>query len=191
MILGIGEIEPILDLRPATVAILDYADYAVCTLFLFDFGKSMVQAPSKWRYFITWGWLDLLSSLPVFSVARWGRVARVLRIFRVLRGLRATKLIAKLVLRRRAENTVLATVLVAILLLVFCSIAILHFENVPDGNILTADDALWWAFATITTVGYGDHYPITGEGRIVAGILMLGGLALSGTIAAPTMLSSS
>lgn len=168
MILGIGEIEPILDLRPATVAILDYADYAVCTLFLFDFGKSMVQAPSKWRYFITWGWLDLLSSLPVFSVARWGRVARVLRIFRVLRGLRATKLIAKLVLRRRAENTVLATVLVAILLLVFCSIAILHFENVPDGNILTADDALWWAFATITTVGYGDHYPITGEGRIVA-----------------------
>jgi voltage-gated potassium channel len=171
-------------LRPDTVAILDYADNAVCAVFLIDFLKSMIQAPNKWLYFRRWGWVDLLSSLPMLDIGRWGRAARILRIFRVLRGLRATKMIASLIFRQRAESTVLAAILTASMLLIFCSIAILHFEDVPEGNIASADDALWWAFATVTTVGYGDHYPVTGEGRIVAGILMLGGLALSGTIAA-------
>ena len=75
----------------------------------------------------------------------------------------------------------LAASLVAIMLITFCSIAILHFEAGPDANILSADDALWWAFATITTVGYGDRYPTTGEGRMVAVLLMSAGVGLFGT----------
>ena len=99
----------------------------------------------------------------------------------MLRGLRATKLLATMVVNRRAENAFLAASLVAILLVVFCSIAVLNFESVPDANIVGPDDAIWWAFATITTVGYGDRYPITGEGRIVAAILMAAGVGLFGT----------
>jgi voltage-gated potassium channel len=98
----------------------------------------------------------------------------------VLRGLRGAKLPAAVVLRQRAQNTFLAASLVALLLMVFCSIAILHFENVPQSNIKTADDAIWWAFATITTVGYGDR-PIPPEGRFVAAILMCAGVGLFGT----------
>lgn len=168
-------------LEPGTQTILDHVDYAVCALFLLDFVVSLWRAPNRLRYFATWGWLDLLSSIPTVDIARWGRAARVLRVFRVLRGLRATKLLAALILRRRAESTFLAAALVALLLVTFCSVAILHFETVPESNIKSADDALWWAFATITTVGYGDRYPVTGEGRFVATILMAAGVGLFGT----------
>ncbi len=74
--------------------------------------------------------------------------------------------------------------LVALLLIVFCSIAVLHFETDPESNIKTAEDALWWAFATITTVGYGDCYPVTWEGRLIATILMCAGVGLFGTFSA-------
>jgi len=168
-------------LSPSTMIILDYSDAAVCAVFFVDFAVSLALAPDRRKYLWTWGWLDLLSSIPTIDIARWGRLARVLRVFRVLRGLRATKLIATLVLRRRAENTFLAATLVALLLVVFCSIAVLHFETAPDSNITSADDALWWAFATITTVGYGDRYPVTGEGRVVAMVLMAAGVGLFGT----------
>lgn len=174
-------LETAIRLEPETLAILDYADYAVCALFLLDFLVSVRRAPDRWRYLITWGWLDLLSSVPTIDVVRWGRAARVVRVFRVLRGLRATKIVSGLILQRRAENTILAASLVALFLIIFCSVAVLHFEVAPDSNIKTAEDAIWWAFATIATVGYGDRYPVTSEGRFVAAILMSAGVGLFGT----------
>lgn len=167
--------------NPATVVILEYADFVVCLIFIADFLLSLLRAPDKWRYMRTWGWLDLLSSIPTVDIVRWGRAARILRIFRVLRGLRATKLLAGLINQKRAQNTMLAASLVAFMLITFCSIAILHFESGPDANIQSADDAVWWAFATITTVGYGDRYPTTDEGRLVAVMLMTAGVGLFGT----------
>src|SRR5688500_4694855 len=93
---------------PEIKGILEYADYALCTVFLIDFLISLWLAPNRWRYFVRWGWLDLLSSVPALDVARVGRLARILRIFRVLRALRAAKVLATLVLRHRAGNTLLA-----------------------------------------------------------------------------------
>jgi len=52
---------------------------------------------------------------------------------------------------------------------------------VPESNIKTAGDAIWWAFVTITTVGYGDRFPVTSAGRIIAAFLMITGVALFGT----------
>jgi voltage-gated potassium channel len=165
---------------PATRTILEYADLLVCLIFLGDFLLSLARADNRWRYFRTWGWLDLLSSIPALDVARWGRAARILRVFRVLRGLRAAHLLVGLIMKRRAENAILAVTLVAIVLITFCSIAILHFESGPNANIRSAEDALWWAFATITTVGYGDRFPTTTEGRMVAVLLMSAGVGLFG-----------
>ncbi len=165
---------------PSTRTILEYADVLVCVIFFGDFVFSLIRAENRWRYLRTWGWVDLLSSIPAVDVLRWGRAARILRVFRVLRGLRAAHLLVGLIMKRRAENAILAVTLIAVVLLTFCSIAILYFESGPDANIRTAEDALWWAFATITTVGYGDRFPTTTEGRMVAVLLMSAGVGLFG-----------
>jgi voltage-gated potassium channel len=174
--------EAAIRLDPQIRSVLNYSDYAVCALFAGDFCLSLWRAPNRRRYLATWGWLDLLSSIPSLSVARWGRLARVARVFRVLRGVRATKEISAVLLKDRARNTFLAASLLALLLVVVCSIAVLHFETTREANIRTADDAVWWSFATITTVGYGDRYPVTPEGRFVAVILMCAGVGLFGTM---------
>jgi voltage-gated potassium channel len=66
------------------------------------------------------------------------------------------------------------------LLVLLATIGILHLEDVPEANIKSAEDALWWTMETITTVGYGDKYPVTSEGRLLASGLMLAGVALIG-----------
>lgn len=166
-----------------TAHVLETADLIVCVLFFADFIVCLVRAENRWAYFFTWGWIDLLSTIPVLNSARWGRAARVMRLLRVLRGFRATKILATLVLRHQARNTLLAASLVALLAIFAASLTVLHFETTEDSNILTAEDAMWWAFTTVTTVGYGDHYPVTTEGRLVAAALMAVGVGVFGTIA--------
>jgi voltage-gated potassium channel len=178
--LGALAAETMLALSPATRQILGYADTAVCVLFFGDFCVQLARAPNRWRYFVRWGWIDLLSSIPMIDAFRMGRAARVLRVLRVLRGVRSTKLLAEFVLERRAHSAFLAASLLSLLLVVAGSIAILEFENVQGANISSADDAIWWAMVTLTTVGYGDRYPITGEGRIIAALLMTAGIGLFG-----------
>ncbi|MFC7587661.1 potassium channel family protein [Nonomuraea antimicrobica] len=88
----------------------------------------------------------------------------------------------RLPLRLRAVVYVSGT---AIFLAVIGSIAVLDVErHNPDGNITTIGDALWWSLTTMTTVGYGDRFPITSEGRLVAAGLMLAGIALLGVVTA-------
>jgi voltage-gated potassium channel len=66
----------------------------------------------------------------------------------------------------------------------FSSIAILQFEKDVNSNIKTAEDAIWWSYVTITTVGYGDKFPITTEGRIIGAMLMTAGVGIFGTFTA-------
>jgi voltage-gated potassium channel len=160
--------------------VLAYTDTAICVVFLADFFVSVYRAEHRWRYLYTWGWLDLLSSIPTLGAARWGRAARVARILRMMRGVRAVKVLTGLVLEKRTQSSFLAAALLALLLLTVASVSILQVETAPSSNIKTADDAVWWALTTITTVGYGDRYPVTPEGRLVAGVVMCAGVGLFG-----------
>lgn len=160
------------------LVLLDYADNIVCAIFLFDFGLSLARAKNRSRYFFTWGWVDLLSSIPSLDVARWGRLARIARLTRVMRALRASRHLGQVLYRQRGKSAALAAALVALFLIIGSSAAILHFEDLPQSNIRHADDAVWWAFATITTVGYGEFYPASGEGRLIAALLMTAGVGL-------------
>jgi voltage-gated potassium channel len=167
---------------PATETILDYADTMVCTLFFIDFLTTVVRSPHRIRYLLTWGWIDLISSIPTIGVLRWGRAARIMRIVRVLRGVKSARAIAHYLVARRAQSAFLASSLLCLLMIVSCSIAILQFEVPAGGNITSAQDAMWWAVSTMTTVGYGDRYPITSEGRMVAVFLMAAGVGAFGML---------
>jgi len=180
--LGSVGVTTVFRLDESSRTILDWADTIVCLLFFVDFVATFYLAKDRKRYFLTWGWIDLLSSIPVFGSARIGRVARVWRIVRVLRGARATKLIATFILERRAQGAFLAAALLSLLLVVFASIAILQFERGPEANIRGPGDALWWAVTTITTVGYGDRFPVTPGGRVIGAVVMAIGLGLAGTL---------
>jgi voltage-gated potassium channel len=169
-----------LPLTSNTRHILDYADDGLCVVFFADFVQSLWRAQNRCRYFVSWGWIDLLSCIPTVDYLRAGRLVRIFRIFRVLRAIRSAKIIATFVLQRRAQGAMLAATLIGILLIVLASIGILHFEDVPGANITSAEDALWWTMETITTVGYGDRYPITTEGRVLASGLMVAGVGLIG-----------
>jgi voltage-gated potassium channel len=171
-------------LDPEIEIVLDYADFLICIAFAIDFLISLWRAPKRWTYLITWGWLDLLSAIPTLDLARWGRLARIARIARVLRGIRAIRVLASSMQKQRSQSTFALAALLALFLVISCSTAILHFETLPESNIRTADDAMWWAFTTMTTVGYGDRYPITTEGRIVAVVLMTAGVGLFGAFSA-------
>jgi voltage-gated potassium channel len=166
----------------STRAILEYADTAVCAFFFFDFLYSFTKSKHKLAYMASWGWIDLLSSIPALDALRWGRAARLSRILRVLRGVKSARELTHFVVERRAKGVFLASILVTLLLLVASSIAVLEFEKPEHGNIATAQDAMWWAISTMTTVGYGDRFPTTAEGRLVAVFLMAAGVGLFGTM---------
>lgn len=175
-------VETIYKLDQSTAQILSIFDTLVCGVFFIDFLLQLFRAENKLKYLISWGWIDLLSSIPMLDFLRWGRAVRIIRIFRVIRGLKSAKLITKTILEKRSQSTVLAIILVFFVLISVSSISVLHFESAAGGNIKTAGDAIWWAVASVTTVGYGDKFPITTEGRILAALLMTAGVGLFGTI---------
>jgi voltage-gated potassium channel len=179
--LGALVVQSVLNLDSETNTLLEYADFAVCLIFFGDFVVQLTSANNRWRYFRRWGWLDLISSIPMIPAFRIGRAARVVRVIRILRGARSSKILAELLLAKRAESAFLAASLLSLVLIIFSSVAVLQFES-SKGNIQTAGDALWWSVVTLATVGYGDHYPITQEGRAIAVVLMFGGVALIGTL---------
>ena len=173
----------LVDTRSAVGELLEYADLAICGVFLIDFAITLAYAPNKIGDLVTWGWLDAISAIPAIDVARWGRAARVFRVLRVLRAFRASRVVAALAIQYRTRNAVLAAALLLMLTVFTRSIAVLHFEGDAGGNIRTAPDALWWSIATVTTVGYGDFYPVTWEGRLIAALLMITGVGVFSTLA--------
>jgi voltage-gated potassium channel len=173
--------DAIISFDPGTHSVLHYADLIVCCFFCVDFLYMFIHAENKWKYMATWGWLDLISSIPMLDMLRWGRTARIVRIVRILRGIRSARILVRFIMECRAQSAFLAVVLFSILLVTISSLCILHCEADANSNIQTPEDAVWWAITTISTVGYGDKYPVTSGGRVIAGVLMVAGVGLFGT----------
>ena len=174
-------LQSVLPLPAETTALLDHIDFYVCLIFLADFFTRLYRAPSK-AVFLRWGWIDFVSSIPMFDMFRVGRVVRIVRVFRILRAFRSTKNLVTYLIRDRKATSFAAVVTVSLIIVVFSAITILQFETSPDSNIKTPMDAFWWAYVTITSVGYGDKFPVSTEGRILACVLMTAGVGLFGTI---------
>lgn len=170
-------------LSPEMSKLLGYLDVVVCFFFFLDFCIRFRAAPNKLR-FMRWGWIDLLASIPA-GLFMAGRLVRVVQVIRLLRALKSMQMIWRLMFRNRAEGVFASVGTMTLLLVAFGSMIMLLVESPnPESPIDSAEEALWWAIVTITTVGYGDYYPITTLGRIVAVLLMIGGVGLFGSFAA-------
>ena len=179
--LGALATELLVPLEADTLRLLARADDLVCGIFLMDFAVHLWLAPSR-RRFLHLGWIDLLSSIPSIGWLRWGRVFRVLRILRALRSFQA---VADHFRTDRARGTFVAVGLMSLIAVLLATIAVYELERgAPHANIHSGGDALWWAFATITTIGYGDYFPVTFAGRVVAVVLVVFGLSFFGTFTA-------
>jgi Ion channel. len=173
-------IDSFFKLSPETSQLISLVDNMICIIFLYDFFYRFFKAKSKLQ-FMRWGWIDFISSIPTFNFLQYGRTIRLIRVIRVMRAFRSVRFLIQHIFKSRINGTFAAVALIAFLTLIFGAIGILQVETTPNSNIKSAEDALWWAFTTITTVGYGDKYPITTEGRLIAAILMTTGVGLFGT----------
>ena len=151
-----------------------------CAVFLADFFVRFNRAESKTQ-FLRWGWIDFVSSLPV-NIFQVGRVVRIIRVFRILRAFRSMKNLLTFFLGHRKFTSFAAVAASSLCVVVFSAIAVLNVEDSPEANIKNTGDAFWWAFVTMTTVGYGDKYPLSTEGRIIACVLMTAGAGLFATL---------
>ena len=163
--------------------LLNYVDNFICIIFLVDFGIRFKNANNK-LVFMKWGWIDLVASIPFLDIFRAGRLLRLIRLLRIFRALKSTKSIFEHINRNKKQSALTSVALLSFVVVIFSSIAILEFETDVNSNIKTAEDAIWWSYVTITTVGYGDKFPITTEGRIIGAILMTTGVGIFGTFTA-------
>ncbi|MDX1416404.1 MAG: ion transporter [Candidatus Promineifilaceae bacterium] len=162
--------------------VVNIMDGFVTIFFMLDFLFRFLTAASKKDYFLRHGgWADLLSSVPVgqFKIFRLFRLLRVIRILRAF-GWRA---IVNELLHKRAGSALFLTLLMVIFVLEFGAIAIVNVESAePGANIVDAGDGVWWTFVTITTVGYGDLYPVSESGRVIGLFVMSLGVATFGVL---------
>lgn len=165
-------------------AVVLIMDGILSLIFLSDFLYRLFTAESKSDYFFRqMGWADLLASLPLpqFKILRIFRIVRVYRLGKVYGGSRMIKEF----FANRGGSALLTLVFIMMLILEFGGLAMLAVEShSPDANITDASDAVWYVYVTITTVGYGDQYPVTNLGRIIGTLIMTVGVGLFGTITA-------
>jgi voltage-gated potassium channel len=150
-------------------------------VFIADFLYRLFTADSKRTYLVRQlGWADLLASLPLPQV-KVVRLFRLLRVVRLMRAYGARSILRSLV-ADRAGSALMSMLLLGILVLEFGSFSVLLMEKDTDGsNITTASDALWWVVVTMSTVGYGDQFPVSLAGRILGVAVIMIGVGIFGT----------
>ncbi len=176
-------------LPPGWRAALGVAELVIIAAFAVEYLTRLVCSAHPLRYALSfWGIVDFIAIVPaiVFLVpdlatVRALRLLRLLRILKLFKANRALDRIAQAVGSVKAEFTIF--LFIAMMALYFAAVGIYHFENEAQPEAFSSiPQSLWWAVATLTTVGYGDVYPVTAGGRIFTGAVLLIGI---GVIAVP------
>lgn len=174
----------ITDLPDGADAALNGAGWAIWAVFTLELVTKTYLAPSRMAY-VRSHWFDV-----VVVVLPFLRPLRVLRGARVLRAATGLRVIAALVRVGHSARALLAknglqyVLAIGFALILASATTVWLIERDSGGNITNFGDALWWAAATVTTVGYGDAFPVTPEGRGIAVFLMLLGISIFGLVTA-------
>jgi voltage-gated potassium channel len=188
-------IETLPNIPPQLARWLAWIESMIVVAFTVEYLLRIYTAPRKWDYiFSFYGLVDVLSILPFYVGSGIDlvvlRILRMLRLFRIMKLVRYNNAMQRLIraFRLAYEEIVLFSV-VTMMLLYLASVGIYFFEHEaqPD-KFASVLHSMWWAVATLTTVGYGDIYPITPGGKIFTFIILMIGL---GIVAVPTGMMSS
>ena len=187
-------LETLPDLSPSQILLLDRIEVLVIAIFGIEYMLRLYAAPVRLRYaFSFWGIIDLMAFLPALIMAgtdlRSARLVRLLQLGRILKLARLAHAFDRLVEALSAiRDQLLIFVILTMIVLFLASVGIYHFEHRAQPDVFkSVPHAMWWSVATLSTVGYGDIYPVTAGGRFFTGLVLLVGLAV---IAVPTGLLS-
>jgi voltage-gated potassium channel len=170
--------------------VLAIEEAAIVVVFTVEYALRVWSAPNRIQYVLGfWGIIDLLAILPSLFMlgtdlraVRSIRLLRLLRLFKLARYNRAADRLAAALYSVRAELVLF--LFISIITLYICSVGIFYFEHEAQPEAFASiPHSFWWSVATLTTVGYGDVYPITAGGRIFTFFVLMVGL---GTVAVPT-----
>jgi voltage-gated potassium channel len=183
-------IDTLPDLDESTTTFLYYSEIIVVSIFTVEYLYRLYLAENKTKFiFSFYGLIDLLAILPFYVATaidlRTLRLMRLLRLARLLKLARYTQALLRFskALFLVKEELIIFSI-ASLVLLYLSAVGIYHFENSAQPAVFRSIfDCLWWAVATLTTVGYGDIYPITIGGRIFTFVILMIGLGL---IAVPT-----
>ncbi|WP_296384624.1 ion transporter [Winogradskyella sp.] len=188
-------IETLPDLKPQTRVILNSIETFCVIVFTFEYLARIYVADSKPKFvFSFFGIIDFLAILPFYlsfgidlRSLRLLRMFRLFRLFKLVRYNKAMKHFAQAMLV--AKEQIILFMIITLMLIYFSAVGIYYFENQAQPEHFTSIfDSLWWSIVTLTTVGYGDVYPITVGGRVFTFFILLIGL---GIVAIPTGIISS
>jgi voltage-gated potassium channel len=172
----------ILPLPVEVVQVFVTVDTMVSLIFFIDFLRSLRLARNKASYMLRGGWLDLLGSLPGQPIFRLLRIFRMYRSWRRIRQNTSQEILAQ-AREKLAESSLFIVFLVILVVITLGSSLVVLAESAsPEANIQTGYEAVWWAFVTMATVGYGDYTPVTDPGRTVAVFVMITGVGFFGVL---------
>ncbi|WP_425077464.1 ion transporter [Psychroserpens sp. S379A] len=188
-------IETIPNLKPQTKTILYVVEVFCVSVFTVEYVLRIYVADSKPKFiFSFFGIIDFLAILPFYLSfgidLRSLRALRFLRLFRVLKLVRYNKAMNHFMRAiKSAKEEIFLFLFVTLILIYFAAVGIYYFENeAQPEHFSSIFESLWWSIITLTTVGYGDVYPITVGGKVFTFFILIIGL---GIVAIPTGIISS